>query len=340
MSGRIDLVVGSDEGFPAHVASLWALQQWQPHSHTVGALRYYAQRPQDCGLGTRDVSFALLHDGLPAAAFLGALVAGCSTTDLKAYEIPALCLFAVPAAPSVIERFLAEIGRIFEQVTGSVLVRDFLQQGAFSPLALYLLRRGACLRTYAYQLVDLSSDESAIWRGLRKSYKSLVNLGERMLRIEIMEAASADWSGMNAFRELHIRVAGKETRSIDSWRRQFEWIQEGSAFLILGWLNDELVTAGMFTHTGSMCTYFSSASRRDLFDKPMFHALMWKGMVHAKAIGCRWFDINEKYFPNNPVPECDDTKLMSISDFKLGFGGALKPVVDFELNCASCVEMA
>lgn len=333
MAIGVEVVLATDQNFWPYVTELWNAQEWQPHSHTRSALKYYAQRPIDVGFGVNDVSFVVTVDNRPAFGFLGALVAAEGGTDLKAYEIPCLCLDAQQILPATaLDRFLTEIARLISQVNGAVFVRDFLQRGFFSPLAQYLLRCGAKLKTHTYQLIDLDHEELFLWRDLRKSYKSLVNWGGRELRIEFMDADNADWSGMNAFRELHIRVAGRETRSVESWRNQYQWIVEGGAFLVFGWKGEDLVTVGMFTYTKSMCTYFSSASRRDLFEKPMFHALMWRSIMRAKSLGCRWFDVNEKYFFNNPIIGCQDEKLMSISEFKLGFGGALKAVVDLELG--------
>ncbi|KAB2928675.1 MAG: hypothetical protein F9K30_00535 [Dechloromonas sp.] len=313
--------------------ALWVQQEWQPHSYTRSALDYYSQRPQDSGLSVVDVSFVVASRGEPRFAYLGAIVSDGKRADLKAYEIPGLCLAdQAEATPSpAFDLFISEFERLMAQINGAVLLRDFLQFGLFSPMVQHMLREGAKLKTHTFQLIDLRRDDSELWRDVRRSYRSLINGGRKNLRLEFVEALSEDWAKMDAFRELHIRVAGRETRSIESWRSQYRWVTEGNAFLLLGWMDEELVTAGMFTFTSSMCTYFSSASRRDLFEKPMFHTLMWHAMLRAKALGCRWFDVNEKYFFNNPVVACEDEKLMSISDFKMGFGGQLKPVIDLEL---------
>lgn len=333
MNPETELIRHDDPRFAALVMTLWAKQEWQPHSHTPSALAYYSQRPQDSGLSVVDVSFVVASRGEPRFAYLGAFVDDCQRVDLKAYEIPGVCL-ADPAkvSPSpALDLFLSEFERLTTSANGAVLLRDYLQSGLLSPVTQYLLREGAKLKTHTFQMIDLGRDEPELWRDVRRSYRSLINGGRKNLRLEFVDASSEDWEKMNAFRELHIRVAGRETRSVESWRSQYRWVTEGSAFLLLGWLGEELVTAGMFTFTSSMCTYFSSASRRDLFEKPMFHTLMWHAMMRAKELGCRWFDVNEKYFPNNPIVACDDDKLMSISDFKMGFGGHLKPVIDIEL---------
>ena len=51
---------------------------------------------------------------------------------------------------------------------------------------------------------------------------------------------------------LHINVAGKETRSINTWDKQFEMINKGEAFLVLGEYDNELVTGGLFLYSNSV----------------------------------------------------------------------------------------
>ena len=137
---------------------------------------------------------------------------------------------------------------------------------------------------------------------------------------------------MQEFRSLHIREAGRETRSEESWRRQFEIIKSKQAFLVLGKINDTLVSAGLFIYNEINCRYWVSASRRDLFDKPLFHAIMWTAILYAKNLGCRWFELGERYFPNHSEDRTPTTKELGISDFKSGFGGETRMFLDLTLD--------
>ena len=53
---------------------------------------------------------------------------------------------------------------------------------------------------------------------------------------------------MQKFRDLHIREAGRETRSEESWKRQFEMVKADEAFVIFGTFEIKLVTAGLFSY--------------------------------------------------------------------------------------------
>ena len=93
-----------------------------------------------------------------------------------------------------------------------------------------------------------------------------------------------------------------------------------------------------FTHSKTNCYYQVSASRRDLFDKPMFHALMWTAILHAKKLGCRWFETGEQFFQNQPADRPPTQKELGISEFKAGFGGQTRMFLDIRLECSQMKE--
>ena len=137
---------------------------------------------------------------------------------------------------------------------------------------------------------------------------------------------------MVKFRQLHIREAGRETRSEESWSRQLEIVQAGEAFVVFGHVDDRLVSAGLFMHSETNCYYGVSASRRDLFEKPLFHALMWTANLHAKKIGWRRFEVGEQLYPNHPQYLPPTKKEIDISGFKAGFGGHTRMFLDLKLS--------
>ena len=119
-----------------------------------------------------------------------------------------------------------------------------------------------------------------------------------------------------------------------SWKRQFEMVQAGEAFIVLGNIENEIVSAGFFMTNKTNCYYLSSASRRALFQKPLFHALMWMAILHSKKLGCRWFEVGEQIFPNYLKSQVPTKKELGISDFKAGFGGRTRMFLDLKLDCS------
>ena len=90
--------------------------------------------------------------------------------------------------------------------------------------------------------------------------------------------------------------------------------------MVLGDLESRLVTAALFIHSPKYCFYGVSASKRELFEKPLGHIVLWTAILQAKKIGCQFFETGEQLFPQQgatpPTP-----KELNISGFKKGFAG-------------------
>jgi lipid II:glycine glycyltransferase (peptidoglycan interpeptide bridge formation enzyme) len=125
---------------------------------------------------------------------------------------------------------------------------------------------------------------------------------------------------MEGFRLLHRQAAGRETRSRKTWDLEYEMVLQGEAFVVLAYLEQALVTAALFLYSPRYCYYGVSASNRDLFDKPLSHIVLWTAILHAKGLGCRFFEMGKQLYPGqgDPLPT---QKELNISTFKRGFGG-------------------
>jgi len=301
--------------------------------YSEGNQSFYGQRLSDEGKQIEDKYFILLWEGEPVVGFRGATVVDGARTDLLAYEIPCIAIEARDDLSSRARKaFLTEFDRIAETVTGNIAYRDFLIDGALSTLGQHLVRCGASERPHYSKVIDLRKAENELWQDLRKSYSSLINWGLRELQPSVLDSASLTWEQMQAFRELHIAEAGRETRSEASWRRQLDLVQAGEAFVVFGLWQSEVVSAGLFIHSQAVCYYGVSVSRRDLFEKPMFHAVMWRAILHAKALGCRWFEVGQQVAAKSRQDPRPSKKELGISEFKAGFGGRVHTFLDLELN--------
>ena len=295
---------------------------YQSALHTQSGLTWYRQRPIDEGKSVQDRSFILILNDIPVIGFQGATTTFDGKTDLLAYEIPCISIEDKgKLTTKATKTFLKEFDEIMQDLNGTILYRDSILDGELSCLSKYLLRKGGKLKPNFSQVIDYSTGKAVEKSSIRKSYKSLINWGNRELQPKVYDESNITWDHMNVFRQLHIDEAGRETRSVASWRLQYEMVKAGEAFVVFGHLNNEVVSAGLFMHSNTNCFYGISASRRDLFKKPMFHSLMWLAILHAKKIGCSWFEVGEQLFPNHPSSEPPSKKELGISEFKAGFGG-------------------
>lgn len=209
--------------------------------------------------------------------------------------------------------------------------RDFLRNGVVSPFGDYLLKNGAKASLYSTRVIDLHLEMDDIHRGIRKSYKSLVNWGLNNMELRIYDQDNYDPEALEQFRRFHIDIAGKETRNAESWRLQGEMIKAGEAFLVCGDWQGEVVTASLYLYSNPWCYYWVSASRRDLFDKPLSHCVLWTAIKKAKELGCKKFEVGEQILCTSQGTHVDN-KLLGISKFKAGFGGDDLVQLDLELH--------
>ena len=297
------------------------------------AQNYFLQRPTDERKIINDKSIIYLFKNDPVIAFRGATVETNGKRDLLAYEMPCISIeVKEKLTKNIVKVFLKEFDCLIEEINGNFLYLDFLINGEISKLSKHLLLKGAIPTPVFSQVIDLSNEEINIKSQIRKSYSSLINWGIRELKPKIFSGKQFSWNTMDQFRKLHIREAGRETRSIETWRKQWEMVQAEEAFVVAGHLNDELVSAGFFMYSKTNCYYLSSASRRDLFGKPLFHSLMWTSILHAKGIGCHWFEVGAQVYPKHPMKNLPSEKELGISDFKLGFGGHTRMFLELKYD--------
>ena len=173
------------------------------------------------------------------------------------------------------------------------------------------------------RIVDLSLSEAELWRGVRRSYHSLINGLGRVF-------PCGDWAPslgatgytscfygterqigpMNEVRDIHRMEAGGDTRHSDTWKTMTEWLASENALLMLARRDLALgVGYAYFVVYDSWAYYFSAAS----CEPDLGLALIWWGMLALKARGVRWFEVGWQ-------GEARDGKGAAIEFVRRGFG--------------------
>jgi FemAB family protein len=187
---------------------------------------------------------------------------------------------------------------------------------------LLLMERGARLAAGHEIYADLGRALVDIKSALRKSYKSLLTEAERHWRATIHRGACDDV--FDEFRRLHLRVAGRATRSMETWDRQMGALRENAAFLVsLHDADATLVGAGLFHVSPHEALYAVGAYDRSLFDKPLGHLVQWRALQEMQRLNLRWYKLGARPYPGeSPAP---NAKELSIAHFKQGFASHVYP---------------
>tara|TARA_A100001015_G_scaffold303675_1_gene393675 strand:+ start:801 stop:1832 length:1032 start_codon:yes stop_codon:yes gene_type:complete len=288
----------------------------------------------------KDLSFVVLQNSEPLCGIrMLSSNSKSQNTELSCYGLPilyvensSLSLTDVKSLQRVLKKELdAQLNQLNENYT--LRFRDNLHGGSLSPFGILLLEKGASACPNYSQIIDLSLQESDLRKDLTKTNKWAVNWGEKNLDIKVLESSSITEKDIMEFMSLHIDVAGRETRSFKSWERQYEMIVAGECFGVFAKVDKTLVSAALFPHSKAHCYYGVGVSRRELFDKPISHAVIWAAILNAKKKGIRYFEMGDQEYKMSPNPG-PSQKALSLSYFKKAFGG----VPHVSLDLVLCVD--
>jgi hypothetical protein len=180
-----------------------------------------------------------------------------------------------------------------------------------------------------YGIIDLRLSEQEIRGSLRKSYKSLVNWGAREMSIRIADQNNLVPADIETFKQFHIAVAGRKTRSDESWNAQFEAVRMGRGFITFGYLGENLV-AVTFIQAGLTEAFYGVGvyDRKLMADGlPIAHYPLYSSILTAKKYGFHFFKID-----GLDQTDGKTEKQNNIAFFKKGFVNAISLETHYEFN--------
>lgn len=318
--------------------ALWRADDWRHPLHQPRNRDYYLEYFRASRFS--DASVVVANGTLPVAGLVMAVRHGeDGAVDLAAHGQP-LHLLEVSSSPPAARRAAArlmveEVDRLIAQHSvANVTFQDFLRDGCLSDVGEALLERGARANPFFTCVIDLSPTEADLRTAVSRRTKGHINWGEKHLDLLLLERENVTPEHLEAFRRLHVEVAGRETRSAGSWAMQYEMVRGDEAFAILASLEGRLVSASLFCRSDRTCYYGVGATRRELFDRSISHVLMWRAIQHSKRLGLRWFEVGERLFPEVGLRRPDEKEL-GISRFKGSFGGGTRVRLDLRLEQAA-----
>ncbi len=172
---------------------------------------------------------------------------------------------------------------------------------------------------WSTRIVDLEPDYKTLWRGVRRSYHSLINKigreydGSEGKKIQVAHGPLNGWSQramVLAAQTVHSRVAGGNTRSGYTWNEMGLWIDSRRGLLTLAFDGTTPIGFAYFVTYDGWAYYFSGASRQ----RDLGLALIWMSMLSLKENGVRWAELGWQ-----GQATCE--KEEGIEFMKRGFGG-------------------
>ena len=156
---------------------------------------------------------------------------------------------------------------------------------------LFLLQKKLKVENSILGLIKLDYEISNIKSHFRKSYKSLVN--KKYDDFTISELDKNDDIGWNDFKNFHLFIANKKTRSDKSWEIQLKMIKnrQGALFTIKD--NKKLI-GGTFVNLSKIDSYYSVAVfDRSYFPIPLGHILQFFIIKSLKNSNIKYYILGE-----------------------------------------------
>lgn len=277
-----------------------------------------------------DRSFVVAGDHGPVAVVAATVQDG----EISMFGLPAVVALHrdldAAAAGKAIAAALAHLDRI-GNADGATRARLRGGEAArLGPLDAACIARLAQPNAKMHAVVDLAGGEDAIRRGVRDSYRSLVNWGRKQLLMTYVNRENPDRAAFDSYPAFHSRIAGAGARAAEYWNEVWNEICRGGAELSLGRLADGGLVAGTLTTFAGACAYYASGVYdRDRFEKPLGHWPVFDAMVRAGARGIVRYDLGE-VFPRGAAAD----KEVQIGFFKKGFTDQIVLWIEWQVQLA------
>lgn len=164
------------------------------------------------------------------------------------------------------------------------------------------------LWSWRTRVVELVDDE-VLWRGIRRSYHSLINRVRKDPDLHVRRVNGHTF--LRACRDLHRAAAGRITRPLETWQLQAQWLDHGLAHAYMLTRGESNALAFVYIAVWkNWAYYFSGAS----IEPNMMHALQYETMLALRKDRVRFYELGWQ-------DRHDSEKERGVAKFKAGFGG-------------------
>jgi len=167
--------------------------------------------------------------------------------------------------------------------------------------------------------IDLSLSSEEIKKKFSSNLRNEIKKEYDNVTFEIIDYENYKKDQILEMMELHKKVAGRQTRTIYSWRENEKMILDKKGFLTKVSLNNKTISYSFFCHDQRTCIYLSSAGIREFYSKirNIHHKSLWLAINYVKKY-CKFFFIGSitLHSKNSLTP-----KELNIERFKSKFKG-------------------
>ena len=176
------------------------------------------------------------------------------------------------------------------------------------------------------QIIDVTKNSAILLKEMRKGHRSDIKKGEKKLESFVISNENISYDLFEAYRQLHNKAAGGQTRPAETFEMMYEWIKNGFGTLFGAKLDGRPVSFA-YVNTYKDCAYYSSACNDpEIQNLPLAHFVQWHILKWLHDHNFHHYEIGWQFYsPTVLFPV--SIKEIAISSFKRGFGGITVPMV-------------
>ena len=142
--------------------------------------------------------------------------------------------------------------------------------------------------------INLSQDLTTIKSKFSSNLRNEIKKTYENVKFEIVDKNNYEKDLIFEMMEHHTKIAKRQTRSKESWKKNEDMILNDKGFLIKVTYKNKLISYSFFFHNNYTCTYFSSVGDRDYYKivRNTHHLSVWMAIKHAKKY-CKFFEIGQ-----------------------------------------------
>ena len=130
--------------------------------------------------------------------------------------------------------------------------------------------------------INLNISKDQLWKGIRKCYKSPINKGLREQEFILIDYKNPQEDIFRKIQQLHFTVAGRTTRSKETWNLQLSAIKKDNGFAIYSHIQNT-PTGAMYVIKSTNHAYYNVGIYTDESKVRLHsHSLMWLAILYCK----------------------------------------------------------
>lgn len=176
-------------------------------------------------------------------------------------------------------------------------------------------------------IVNLSEDEAALFRNIRKGFRyDIRSMTKSGATVDFFDGKKITEDIFRKYKEIYFSAAGKEVGTKERWTATLKLIRLGYAVLAMESKEGEYISGAIF-FTYKRVAYYAFGATASSFRhvNGVSHLLQWEVIKYLKINNFNFYELGWN-FNKNISDEVYSPKELNISFFKSGFGGKISPL--------------